>query len=116
MVMVKIDSNAILVEPMKNRKEEEMIRAYDALLAQLRQAGSTPQKHILDNKVSNNMKHHIQVTCNLVMELVPPGCHCLNSAEVAICNFKTHFLSVLAVVAEDFPENLWDSEEEQYCW
>ncbi len=75
MVMVKIDSNAILVEPMKSRKDEEIIRAYDALLARLQQAGNTPQKHVLDNEVSDNMKHHIQVTCKLVMELVPPGCH-----------------------------------------
>ncbi len=106
--MVEIDSNAILVEPMKSRKDEEMIRAYNALLARLRQAGSTPQKHVLDNEVSDNMTHHIQVTCKLVMELVPPGCHRRNAAEVAIWNFKTHFLSVLAGVAEDFPENLWD--------
>ena len=42
------------------------------------------------------------------MELVPPGCHQWNAAEVAICNFKTHFLSVLAGVAEDFPANQWD--------
>ncbi len=32
MVMVEIDSNAILVQPMKSRKDEEMIRAYNALL------------------------------------------------------------------------------------
>ncbi len=93
---------------MKSKKDKEMIQAYDALLARLQQAGSTPQKHVLDNKVSDNMKHHIQVTCKLVMELVPPGCHRQNAAEVAIWNFKTHFLSVLAGVAEDFPENLWD--------
>ncbi len=54
------------------------------------------------------MKHHIQVTCKLEMELVPPGCHQQNAAEVAIHNLKTHFISVLAGVAEDFPENLWD--------
>ena len=108
MVMVEIDSNAILVEPMKSRKDEEMIRAYDALLARLQQAGSKPRKHVLDNEVSDNMKHHIQVTCKLEMELVPPGCHRRNAAEVAIRNFKTHFLSVMAGVAEDFPENLWD--------
>ncbi len=54
------------------------------------------------------MKHHIQVTCKLVMELVPPGCHQQNAAKVAIRNFKTHFLSVLAGVADNFPENLWD--------
>ena len=108
MVMVEIDSNAILVEPMKSRRDEEMIRAYDALLSRLRQSGSRPRKHVLDNEVSDNMKHHIQVTCRLEMELVPPGCHRRNAAEVAIRNFKTHFLSVMAGVAEDFPENLWD--------
>ncbi len=32
MVMVEINSNAILVEPMKSHKDEEMIRAYNALL------------------------------------------------------------------------------------
>ena len=32
MVMVEINSNAILVEPMKSRKDEEMIRAYNTLL------------------------------------------------------------------------------------
>ena len=32
MVMVEIDSNAILVEPMKGRKDDEMQRAYEHLL------------------------------------------------------------------------------------
>ncbi len=32
MVMVEINSNAILMEPMKSRKDEEMIQAYNALL------------------------------------------------------------------------------------
>jgi hypothetical protein len=54
------------------------------------------------------MKNHICDTCKLDMELVPPGCHRRNAAEVAICNFKAHFLSVLAGVADDFPPNLWD--------
>ena len=75
MMTVEININAILVELMKSRKDEERIQAYNALLAQLRQEGSTPRKHILDNKVSDNMKHHIQHTFKLIMELVPPGCH-----------------------------------------
>ncbi len=49
MVMVEIDSNAILVEPMKNCKDAKMIRAYNALLLQLKQAGIVPKKHVLDN-------------------------------------------------------------------
>ncbi len=54
------------------------------------------------------MKNHIQDTCKFDMELVPPGCHQRNAAEVAIRNFKTHFLSILAGVANDFPPSLWD--------
>jgi hypothetical protein len=43
MIMVEIDSSAILVEPMKSRKDAEMIRAYDALLQRLRRAGINPR-------------------------------------------------------------------------
>jgi len=32
MIMVEIDSSAILVEQMKSRKDAEMIRAYNALI------------------------------------------------------------------------------------
>jgi hypothetical protein len=88
MIMVEIDSNAILVEPIKSRKDEEMIRAYNALLLRLKQAGIVSKKHILDNKVSENMKNHICNTCKFYMELVPPGCHQRNAAKVAIHNFK----------------------------
>jgi hypothetical protein len=74
-VMVEIDSNAILVEPMKSRKDEEMIRAYNTLLLRLKRAGIVPKKHVLDNKVSDNMKNCIHNTCKFDMKLVPPGCH-----------------------------------------
>ncbi len=36
MVMVEINSNAILVESMKSCKDDEMIRAYNALLLRLK--------------------------------------------------------------------------------
>ena len=108
MVMVEIDSNAILVEPMTSRKDAEMIQAYDALITRLQRAGVVPIKHVLDNEISENMKEHIRDTCKMQVELVPPGCHRRNAAKVAIRNFKAHFLSVLAGVADDFPMNLWD--------
>jgi hypothetical protein len=106
MVMVEIDSNAILIKPMKNHKDAEMIWAYNALLLQLKRAGIVPKKHVLNNEVSENMKNHICDMCKLDMELVPPGCHRRNAAKVAIHNFKAHFLSVLAGVADNFPPNL----------
>ncbi len=108
MVMVDIDSNAILVEPTKSCKDEEMICAYNALLLQLKRAGIVPKKHVLDNKVSDNMKNHICDTCKFDMELVPPGCHRRNAAKVAVRNFKAHFLSILAGVANNFSPSLWD--------
>ena len=108
MVMVEIDSNAILVEPIKNRKDAEMIRAYKSLLLRLQRAGITPQKHVLDNEVSESMKNIIRDENNITLELVPPGCHRRNAAEVAIQNFKAHFLSVLSGVSDNFPIQLWD--------
>ncbi len=54
------------------------------------------------------MNNHIRDTCKINMELVPPGCHQRNAAEVAIRNFKAHFLRVLAGVAYNFPPSLWD--------
>ncbi|EJK62273.1 hypothetical protein THAOC_17120, partial [Thalassiosira oceanica] len=108
MVMVEIDSNAILVEPMKSRGTAEMQRAYEHLLKRLKRAGFAPKKHVLDNEVSEEMKEMIRDNFKLELELVPPGCHRRNAAEVAIRNFKAHFLSILAGAADDFPLYLWD--------
>ena len=106
MVMVKIDSNAILVEPMKSCTDAEMIRTYDVLLHRLKQVGIVPRKQVLDNKVSENIKNHIRNTHRFNMELVPPWCHQRNAVEVAMHNFKAHFLSVLAGVSDNFPPSL----------
>ena len=67
-----------------------------------------PRKHVLDNEISEHMKHHIKEKYKFELEMVPPGSHRRNAAEVAIRNFKSHFLSVLAETAESFPLHLWD--------
>jgi hypothetical protein len=54
------------------------------------------------------MKDHIRDQYKFTLKLVPPGCHRCNAAEVAIRNFKAHFLSVLAGTADNFPPSLWD--------
>jgi hypothetical protein len=74
----------------------------------LQRAGIVPKKHILNNKVSEATKTIIKDKYKMEMELVPPGCHRRNAAEVPIRNFKARFLSVLAGTAEDFPPSLWD--------
>ena len=44
MVMVEIDSNAILVEPIKNRTDAKLTRSYHAMMLRLKQEGIIPQK------------------------------------------------------------------------
>ena len=93
MVMVKIDSNAILVKPINSRSNHKLARAHGVLMACLQQTRIVSKKHILDNEVLEAMKTIIKDEYKMAMELVPPGCHRRNTAEVAIRNFKTHFLS-----------------------
>ena len=97
MVMVDIDSSGILVEPIKNRTDPELMRGYEKLLLRLKHAGITPKKHVLDNEVSAAMKDLIKTKYHMEYELVPPGCHRHNAAEVSIQNFKAHFLRFLQV-------------------
>lgn len=63
---------------------------------------------MLDKEVSKNTKNHIRDHCKFKLELVPPRCYRHNAAEVAIQNFKCHFLSVLAGTATNFPRSLCD--------
>ena len=96
MVMVKIDSTAIIVEPIKSRKDAELTRAYRKMMLRLRQAGIIPKKHILDNEVPKALKTIIQDEYKMIIELVPPGSHRRNAEGVDIRDLKSHFLSVLA--------------------
>ena len=78
--MVEIDINANLVEPIKNSTDAELTRSYHAMMLRLKQVGVIPQKHILDNEVSNAMKTIIQYEYKMKLELVTPGCHHRNAA------------------------------------
>ena len=71
MVIVEIDLNYVFVQPMKNKSDEKMVNAYKALMKRLRRAGIVPQKDVLDNECSENLKELNSDTCKL--ELVPTG-------------------------------------------
>ena len=83
-VRVEIDSNAILVKPMKSRKNAEMVRAYKVMMTRLRRVEIVPKKHILDNEVSENTKKIMRDDCNVQLELAPLRCYQSNADEVAI--------------------------------
>ena len=107
MVLTEIDSDAILVEPMKNRTSGKMIRAYQTLINRLRSAGIAPKQHILDNECSNHFKETIKAN-NMTYQLVPPHDHRRNKAEKAIQMFKDLFVAILCGADTSFPLNLWD--------
>ena len=104
--MVAIYSNGILVSPMNNRKDEELQRAYLELLHRAKEAGIAVKKHVLDNECSTSMKEIIRKECKL--ELVLPGSHRRNMAELAIKAFKHHFIAILSGVDASFPMEMWD--------
>ena len=105
MVLVEVDGNFIDAEPMKNRSEGAMIKAYKALWDRLTASGTVkPRTHILDNEASAEFKREIQKNC--MIQLVPPDNHRRNLAEHAIQTFKNHFKLVLAGVDDSFPMRL----------
>jgi len=107
MVLVEVDGNYIDAEPMKNKTEGSIIKAYLALWARLTASGTVrPKTHLLDNEASAAFKAEIKKNCTL--QLVPPDNHRRNLAERAIQTFKSHFKAIIAGVADNFPMNLWD--------
>ena len=106
MVLVEVDANYIDAEPMKNRTEQEMIRAYQALLERIKSTGvCDPKKHIMDNEASAEFKKVIKKQSKL--QMVPPDSHRRNIAERAIQTFKNHFVAILSGVDAKFPMQLW---------
>jgi hypothetical protein len=107
MVLVEANGNYIDTEPMKNKTEGSMIKAYLALWARLTASGTIkPTTHLLDNKTSAAYKAEIKKNCTI--QLVPPDNHRRNLAEQVIQTFKNHFKSVIAGVDDNFPMRLWD--------
>jgi hypothetical protein len=106
-IMYDYDSNAILAEPIGNRKASTILGATKKLHNILRSKGRGPQVHILDNECSDIMKSYFN-NSNIKYQLAAPGQHRTNAAERAIRTFKNHFIAGLCSVDNDFPIHLWD--------
>jgi hypothetical protein len=107
MVLIKMDSNTILIAAMKNRLAGEMSCAYQELVDCLCSAGNQPKLHLLDNECSNMFKERIKSN-NMEYQLVLPHDHRQNIPETAIKVFEAHFISILCGCDKFFPLHLWD--------
>lgn len=106
-VLYDHDSNAILAEPIKNRKGKSLIDAFNKLTNILISKGMQPKFQILDNEASAELKQAINKQ-KIKFQLAPPNIHRRNAAERAIRTFKNHLIAGLASVDPDFPMHQWD--------
>jgi hypothetical protein len=112
MVVYDYDSNAILVEPLRNRQGATILAAYRKIHNVLKQHGCKPQLQRLDNEASTILKQFLHEN-EVEYQLVPPGIHRRNAAERAIRTWKNHFIAGLTSTDNNFPLHLWDKLIEQ---
>jgi hypothetical protein len=74
-ILYDYDSNAILAEPIGNRKATTILEATKKMHNILQSKGHGPQHHILDNECSDLMKKYFKEN-NINHQLAPPGQHC----------------------------------------
>jgi hypothetical protein len=91
------------VEPFQSRNDRHRIPAYNRLMSQLKACGHTVDHQVLDNEASTKYIRVITEDWKATYQLVPPDIHLRNLAELAIQNFKAHFLSILASISKSFP-------------
>jgi hypothetical protein len=101
------DSNAIIIEPIRNRSNKEILRAYNKLHQYLIERGCRPLLQRLDNEASTALKRAIRDK-DIDFQLVPPHMHRRLAAERAIQTFKNHLVAILCGTHPDFPLRLWD--------
>ena len=106
-LMYDFDSNYIQGLPIKSRKTENIIEAFETCVSVLVKAGFTPRVLRLDNEISKTLIEAIE-TRKLQYQLAAPGDHRLNPAERAIQTFKNHFITGLNGVHPTYPKNCWD--------
>jgi len=99
-------SNGILMEPMKSRKEGDMIKAYRSIMKRLKAAGINPNLQILDNEASAKYKEEIKKQVG-EYQLVPPNQHRRNISERALQTGKSHIISGVSGLPSNFPMQLW---------
>ena len=74
MVLHETGSNAILVEDLRNRTSGEMVATYQSLADRLNERKIDPEMHILDNKISQELKNAIKAN-QMKFQLVPSNDH-----------------------------------------
>mmetsp|Transcript_31451 Transcript_31451/g.45872 ORF Transcript_31451/g.45872 Transcript_31451/m.45872 type:complete len:154 (-) Transcript_31451:2776-3237(-) len=79
-VMYSYDSNAILTEPIKNRTEKEIMKAFDSIHEYLIQQGLKPKCMRMDNEALAALLRNME-NKKLDVQLAPSHMHMRNAAK-----------------------------------
>jgi hypothetical protein len=107
LILYDYDSNSILLAPMKNRGDKDMVRAFDLLIQSLIIRGLKHSLQRLENEASLALRNYLTKQ-EIDYQLAPPHFHRRNNAERAVQTFKNHFIEGLCSVDPNFPLKLWD--------
>jgi hypothetical protein len=106
------DRNAIIIRPMKSRKDEDMVTAFQEIIEYLDSRNAKPTLNVMDNECSKTVKAYITKN-DIGIQFVEAHNHRVNAAERAIATVKDHFIAGLATVDINCPIQLWDEFLEQ---
>ena len=106
LVVYEYDSNAIIVQPLRNRTAPEIKCVFQSVVHYLNAWGLHPRLHTLDNEASAILRDYL---CSEEVEyqLVPPHIQRRNASKRAIHTFKKHFIAGLASTDPNFPLSNW---------
>ena len=106
LVVYDYDSNAILMEPLRNRQAKSILDAYQRIHTKLVRGGCKPKLQRLDNEISKIFKDFLKDQ-DIQYQLVAPHDHRQNAAERAIRTAKNHCIAGWCSTDDDFPMHLW---------
>ena len=96
------DANGILWEPMKNKKDSEMLRVFKIVYEKLEKRGIKPKFHIMDNEASSTVMIWLERK-KVDAQKVLPHNYLENTADRMIETAKHHFIAGMAVTDKNHP-------------
>ena len=106
MIIHDIGGNYTWVEPIKDRREKEMMFGRTRSLKRMKLCGIFPKHWVLDNEASQAYKGVIQKS-GMNYQLVLLDDHKCNIAYKSIQTWKVYFISVLSGTTTTFLMHLW---------
>ena len=99
-------SSVILETPIKEAKAETIIECFKQNIKYLAKGGFKPVYNIIKNVATKAIKTYLE-SKNTKVQFVTLYDHRVNTAEIAIQNFKNHTISGLCICDEELPSILW---------